>query len=1088
MASTLLIYSRIYIFILNTQFAFYLQKHSVMNMKFRTMCLALLTATLSISLSAQTTEEYLRRADTQFDLYAYNTALNSYNEVLKSDPNNAYALGRKGDCYFQLNRPTESLPFYDRAMTLGRVDPEISFRYAQALMQTGDYIGAKRWFNFYADANPATGQHYAAMCDYATTASQRAGAFTAKNELINTPNADYSPAFFGDWVIYSSARRDITRKSPKNEGGAGTNELFITRRSLSDGMLERPNFLVADLQKSTYFNEGPVAYSGAGNKVAFCHNKFIDGTRQIATKGIEMSLYLADVNNDGKWISPKPFQFNSSDYAIGFPWLSEDGNTVYFASNMPGGLGGWDLYSSTYSATTSMWSSPRNLGATINTSGNEISPFIDGNDIYFASDWHNGLGGLDVFRADFVNSYATNIVNLGPGVNSPRDDYGFIYDSKSNTGYFTSNRSDSKGNEDIYRLGKAREEFSITVRDQFQQVVPNAEIDFSGCGAEIMRTDEQGRYEFATSKGQANCTVTVRKSGFPSSTVQISSAGEHDIAVVLGTNNGISPITSSSTSLTEALGTVVEHETKEPIYSAKVSALPWPSGSPIEAYTNYNGQYTLNLEAGKAYTLQLVREGYADVTTNIFSGAAGSQTTINQVSMNKKTSREVAVVDMEQAKQRNNASKVEVLRPQESSNQNQGYTPPIFTPGDLVITNTGNTGNNTNTALPSLLPSLPNSNTSTTTLPSKSLINGYAIQLAATPLGAKEPDMTKFESLTEYGKIYASQEGKLSKVRLGVFTDRNDAVEALKKAKAIKKDAFIVDERDIDASLAVNSSANNDGISMISDKRTPGGKNVAPAPVVPALPVTQFAVQIKTATADEPIIMNDYAELAAYGNLYVRPDNGVTRIRVGVWSVQADAELAQALIMSQGYKDAVVVVEKLGTDLPTASKPQTSPAPTIPVMPELIQETSGSKGTTTTPPKANTPTPKVTAPTSQAPSFTPVDNQGALPDLFAPVTHSTNAKDNKMLVINDAPGTKYMVRICSLTGDPSKFDVKKAEKAGGRVDARQSESGAIIMLLTNLADLSSATIARDRLIASGFKDAFLVKEVNNDGVLRKASE
>jgi hypothetical protein len=81
-----------------------------------------------------------------------------------------------------------------------------------------------------------------------------------------------------------------------------------------------------------------------------------------------------------------------------------------------------------------------------------------------------------------------------------------------------------------------------------------------------------------------------------------------------------------------------------------------------------------------------------------------------------------------------------------------------------------------------------------------------------------------------------------------------------------------------------------------------------------------------------------------------------------------------------------------------------------------------------------------------------------------------------------------MVRICSLTGDASKFDVKKAEKAGGRVDARQSESGAIIMLLTNLADLSSATIARDRLIASGFKDAFLVKELNNDGVLRKASE
>jgi hypothetical protein len=212
------------------------------------------------------------------------------------------------------------------------------------------------------------------------------------------------------------------------------------------------------------------------------------------------------------------------------------------------------------------------------------------------------------------------------------------------------------------------------------------------------------------------------------------------------------------------------------------------------------------------------------------------------------------------------------------------------------------------------------------------------------------------------------------------------------------------------------------------------------------------------------------------------------RIRVGVWSVQADAEMAQALIMAQGFSNAVVVVEKLGTDLPPASKPQITPAPTVPVMPELIQETSGSKGAGTAP-KTNTPAPTASAPTSGVPAFTPVNNQGALPDLFAaPVAHSTQKKDNNMLAINDAPNTKYMVRICSLTGDASKFDVKKAEKAGGRVDARQSESGAIIMLLTNLADLSSATIARDRLIASGFKDAFLVKELNNDGVLRKASE
>ena len=1043
-----------------------------MNTQFRTMCMFVLATTLSITLTAQSTEENLRRADTQFDLYAYNTALNSYNEVLKAEPNNAYALGRKADCYFQLNRPTESLPFYDRAMTLGRVDPEISFRYAQALMQTSDYVGAKRWFNFYADANPATGQHYAAMCDYAANAANRAGTFSAKNELINTPSADYAPAFYGEWVVYTSARRDIARKSPKNEASAGTNELYITRRNAKDGMLERPNFLIADLQKSTFFNEGPVAFAGSGAKIAFCHNKFIDGTRQIAAKGIEMSLYIADLSADGKWSSPKPFPYNSSDYAVGFPWLSEDGNTVYFASNMPGGLGGWDLYSATYNAQTGMWSTPRNLGATINTQGNEISPFLDGNDIYFASDWHNGLGGLDVFRADFVNNYATNIVNLGPGVNSARDDYGFIYDAKSNSGYFTSNRSDSKGNEDIYQIGRAREEFSITVRDQFQQLVPNAEIDFAACGAGVMRTDEQGRYEFATSKGQANCTVTVRKAGYPSSTVQISSAGEHDIAVVLGSNSGISPITSSSTALTEALGMVVEHETKDPVYGAKVAALPWPSGPAIEAYTNYNGQYTLNLEPDRAYTLNVTRDGYNNLTTNVFSGKGGAQTTINQVSLNKVTvGKNTEMVNLEQVKNRTGSVQIiDYTKPVESANQSGGYVAPIFTPGDLVNTNNGvNTNGTTRT---------PNAPTTTPTV-AKSLVDGYAIQLAATPIGAKEPDMGKFEPLSEYGKIYATQEGKLTKIRLGVFTDRADAVAALKKAKTIKKDAFIVDEHDIDANLAVTSSTgNNDGIALISDQKGRGSKEELP--VIAPLPVTQFAVQIKTVDPNAPVVMNEYADLAKYGNLYMRPDNGVTRIRVGVWSVQADAETAQALIMSEGYKDAVVVVEKSGTELPNAEKPQTPPpAETQPTMvPELIQNKGGAPTTST-----NTNT------TNNAPSFTPVADQGGLPDLLSPVAHSTTPNNKKMVPVeaaSSAQGSKFMVRICSITTDPTKFDVKKAEKAGGKLDARQSVSGqAIIMLLTNLADLGSAKIACDRLIASGYKDAYVVEEVNNDGILRR---
>lgn len=1045
-----------------------------MNSKIHIVC-ALLFAAVAYTTSAQTpVEETLRRADTQFDLYAYNTALNTYNEALKTDPNNSYALGRKADCYFQLNRPSEALPFYDRAVTLGQKDAEIMFRYAQALMQTGDYAGAKRWFNQYATINPAAGQHYAAMCDYANTLAQRGGMFTAKNEALNTPSADFAPGFWGNRVIYSSSRRDIQRKSPKGESGAGSNELFITQRNLEDGMLQRPAHLLADLQKSAYFNEGPASYSAGGKKVAFCHNKFVDGTRQIASKGIEMSLYIADVDETGKWVNPKAFPYNSTDYAVGFPWLSNDGTALYFASNMSGGMGGWDLYVSNYNAVSQSWSAPSNLGPTVNTPGNEITPFIEGTDLYFASDWHNGLGGLDVFKADFKNNYANNVVNLGAGVNSARDDYGFIYDSKNGTGYFTSNRPDGKGNEDIWQIGRGRDEFSIVVNDQYKQPIADAEIDFTSCGASVMRTDAAGRYEFATTKGQANCIVTIRKAGYSPATIRISSEGEHNLVIALASNASASgtttaPATYSATATTgvagigtEALGSVVDQDTRDPLYSVKVSALPWPSGTPVETYSNYSGQYTLQLDPSRAYTITFTKAGYGDMSSNIFSGAAGTQTTIAQMGMIRPiTSVATATPNTTEVLKQRGGDPVAT----------PSYTPPATPPAYTPVTHSTGTAPMTPVGTPA------------------KTIDGYAIQLAATPKDATIPDVQQLDELTTYGNLYNSTEGNLTKTRLGVFATKAEAEAVLKKVKTSKKDAFIVEEKKVDPALAAAYSDPNTGVAAVthSFKAPETDKQTLVAPVLTSVPATQFAIQVKSIDQKEAVILNQYTELSQFGSLYTRSENGVTRLRVGVWANQADAETALNLIMSKGYKESVVVVEKMGTDIPAAPSVYETPAGVPPV-------TSPVTTPATTPPSSLSP---VANPgTSAIPSYTPpsATAQGALPDLLAPVTHSTKGASSSMVPVN-APtlgtGTtpvayeQFMVRICTLTGDPTKFEVQKAEQAGGKVDARQMPNGSIVMLLTNMKDYDSAVTAKNKLHILGFPDAFVVKEVNRDGLLRR---
>ena len=393
-----------------------------MNATYRPVWLALAFLLSIGNLTAQfSITEDIQRADKQFNLYAYNLALRSYEQVLKTDPNNPYILARLGDCYFQLNRPEEALTWYDRAVSRRSADSEVFLRYGKALMYTGNYVEAKKWFERYSETDPTVGRHFASMCDYATDASRKEPLYAVRAEPMNSTAADYLPAFFGNRLVFSSARTDIKRKKD-NKGssdwsGSASNQLFLTQRTGDAGSLENPTFLKSDRQNT--YNEGPVSFSNDGKRVAFCRNNFMDGTRQIAEKGLNMSLYTADVV-DGNWVNVKAFPYNGSDYATGFPSLSPNGKTLVFSSNQPGGLGGWDLYVSNWK--DGDWSTPRNLGTPINTRGNEVAPFYDGRDLFFSSDWPRGRSGLDVFRAELGGESVSNVFHLGSGINSPRDD------------------------------------------------------------------------------------------------------------------------------------------------------------------------------------------------------------------------------------------------------------------------------------------------------------------------------------------------------------------------------------------------------------------------------------------------------------------------------------------------------------------------------------------------------------------------------------------------------------------------------------------------------------------------------------------
>lgn len=1051
-----------------------------MNITLRAVWLAAAWLFATTTLSAQTTvQENLSRADKQYDLYAYNLALRTYEQVVKEQPNNARALARMGDCHFQLNRPAEALSWYERALMLNDVPAETMLNHGKALMQTSDYIGAKKWFLAYAESNAAVGQHYAQMCDFALQAAHKDGLFQALNEPLNTNGTDFGPAIFGDKVVYSSTRTDIKRrttaKTSSDWTGSAYNQLYVTQRG-ADGYLQVPTFLRDDLQNN--FNDGPVSFSADGRRVAFCRNNFIDGTRQIAEKGVNMSLHLADVV-DGKWANERSFPYNGSDYAMGFPCLSADGNTLYFASNQPGGFGGWDIYVSNWNG--GLWSTPRNLGAPLNTPGNEVTPFFDGTNLYFASDWHKGLGGLDVFRAEMVDNNIQDIFHLGTGINSPRDDYGFVFDNKSNLGYLTSNRPDGRGNEDIWQIRKKVDEFVIVVLDPQRNPVPFADLDLTACSASagFRQADAGGRYAFAVPAGKADCQVTVRKDGYRATTVPIRSAGEKNLTAVLMPEYGAPPATATrsesvvpqtystvdvpvQTGSIERYSVLVTDENGRALPAAELNLTTCGLGT---IYTDITGKGSFYFPVGATCNMIVRKNGLEDVVVQLH--AQNTRELSVAMSSDRRTQYTGAVYDANtrqivqgvvvsaRSRQGNHETLATtsaagqyalLLRPYQTydiSYSKEGYLNfassvqterPTQTDMELSPIAIQPMYGSVATAAPTTYSTTPPTSggmislaelgqTSTAPPPapveSKKISGGYAIQLAANPEDFSASQLRRYDVHAAHGNLYAVREGSLYKLRLGVYATREQANAVLAQVTPITKDAFVVRETQTDETFLVPDAAATQGPAMYATPTTSTA--------------IRFAVQVASWPMDRAVSVGDYANLDRLGTTYVRPENDQLRVRVGMWESYDHAETARAEAVRLGYRDAKIVTEKV--DNP-------APAPAV---------KSAPKGT----------------------MFNPIP--AAAPAASTPVQYSTTGSPTATPV---ASGAKYHVRVCAVE-NPANFDAKRIEGTGGLLEKWPlNDAKMTAVMLTGFATPDQAIRATDQLRARGFADAYIIQDDN----------
>ena len=387
----------------------------------------------------------LKRADQLYEELAYAPATELYQTVLGRSKENQDDIKIKlGRCYYHLNKPQQSAYWYEQVLAKDSLLTEQDrIRFAQSLSGSQQYAKAKEQYQALEPTDRV--QATIEALDNLEQFYQDSAYYQVERLSMNTGAADFSPMYYQEGLMFVSSR---SHRSPVKRVYRWNQtpflDLYYAPRD-SSGQVGKVKSLAG--QVNTKFHEGAVAFLDSGRQMIFTRNSFYQGQENLSSEGFNgLNLYSAERAGDGAaWTNIAPLPFNSAEYSTGHPAMSPDGKTFYFVSDAPGGVGGTDLYTSEYDS--GRWSAPHNMGEPVNTPGDEMFPYVDADGtLYFASEGHPGLGGLDIFRV----SPQGEPQNIGYPVNTHRDDFGIIVDEEGRSGYFASNRLNGGADDDLY--------------------------------------------------------------------------------------------------------------------------------------------------------------------------------------------------------------------------------------------------------------------------------------------------------------------------------------------------------------------------------------------------------------------------------------------------------------------------------------------------------------------------------------------------------------------------------------------------------------------------------------------------------------
>lgn len=424
-----------------------------------------------------------------------------YNKLTKKEerPLRGEVAFKMAECYTRLNMSARASAAYQNAIRYGYPDSIAQLHLAQALHAEGKYpaaIKAYEEFLMRAPQSEIARSGLSGAREAQRLRQQPTRYVVREAKLFNSRRADFAPMFLpggNDVLYFTTTNEKVTGNKRSEITGMKKSDIWMARKN-ERGEWQRPEPVEGEL--NTELDEGIVSFSPDGSTM------YLSKARREPNANTGVEIYTSQ-RSDAKWSAPVKFEITADTLSsYGHPAVSPDGQWLYFTSDMPGGFGGKDIWRVNLKERAG---SLENLGEFINTPGDDVFPYMRTDSVmYFASDGHPGMGGLDIFRAQLTPSGGWNVVNMGVPVNSAADDFGITF-GEGESGYLSSNRGDARGYDHLFSfvLPDLKIYISGMVLDKDEEPVPNAVIRIVGNDGSIQKEagKADGSFRFPLQRG-----------------------------------------------------------------------------------------------------------------------------------------------------------------------------------------------------------------------------------------------------------------------------------------------------------------------------------------------------------------------------------------------------------------------------------------------------------------------------------------------------------------------------------------------------------------------------------------------------------